>query len=181
MSLIDDVIKEEVQQVDVEKIELPENQSFMAGLQGENGVNSEENNDETAVNDNVKMSLADLTNSLIAVYNGVSVFIYKKFEAGFDASLSNEEVEMLKLPLKNTLKQYNIEMSPVASLIMVVVSINIGKIMQLQMYRKMMSAINKEAVPVEVKKVVETVTTPVVEKVVETVKEKVNSKKNART
>lgn len=167
MSLIDDIIKEEVQQVDVEKIELPENQSFTDSLQGDNAEQTNENGEQGADNKEVKMSLGDLCNTIIMMYNGLSVLVYKKLNENFDGSLTNEEVEMLKTPLKATLQQYNVEMSPVGALCMVLVSINVGKIMQLKFMRQMEDDNIKG-----IQQAVKPVTT-----VVEEIKEKVSGKK----
>lgn len=170
MSLIDDVIKEEVQQVDVEKIELPENQSFMAGLQGDNGGQTNENGEKGTDNKDVKMSLGDLCNTIIMMYNGLSVLVYKKLNENFDGSLTNEEVEMLKTPLKATLQQYNVEMSPVGALCMVLVSINVGKIMQLKFMRQVEDE-NIKGMQ-QVVKPVKTVVEDIKERVAEKKKEK---------
>lgn len=167
---IDDVIKEEVQQVDVDKIELPENQSFMAGLQGDNGGQTNENGEQGADNKDVKMSLGDLCNTIIMMYNGLSVLVYKKLNENFDGSLTEEEVAMLKTPLKATLQQYNVEMSPVGALCMVLVSINVGKLMQLKFMRQSeddkVKGIQQSLKPVKT--------------VVEEIKEKVSEKKKEK-
>ena len=124
---IKQIINEDRKLVNVENIELPEEQEIAENQQNENDGKQDENK--------VQMSLKDLASMAIMGYNAVSVAIYHRFEPGFDASLTKEEMEALQPPLEAVLQQYNVTLTPTTALIIAVAGINVTKIMQLRMYR----------------------------------------------
>lgn len=118
-----DIIKEERREVDIEKIEMPEQET------------TENDKKETTEKIIEEIPVAQLATMAIGAYNVLSCAIYRKIEPGFDASLTTDEVAALQQPTEQFLQQYNIKMTPTVALIIAVVGVNMLKIMQLKAYR----------------------------------------------
>lgn len=125
-------MREDVNHVDVDKIELPES---MQQQPDERTLDSKNNENKTT--ENATMSLEQLAGLCIVGYNVVSCAIYRRFEPGFDASLTQDEMTAIQEPLKLVLKQYDVEVNPMTALCIALIGVNVCKIMQLQQYRQM--------------------------------------------
>lgn len=136
---IENIIKEDIKEVDIDKLELPESMQ-----QQQNSVHEEPekpgsdsgNLDGAAPMGDTTLSLEQLAGMIIVGYNTVSCAIYKKIEPGFDASLTRDEEKSLQQPLELVLKQYDVQMTPLTALIVAVAGINLFKIKALIEYRK---------------------------------------------
>lgn len=128
---IDLIMNEERRVVDIDKIELPATEQFTS----ENKQQASENGTKTIENEVVKMSLGELATMGVAMYDVAQTAIYKRIEPRFNAALTTEEKQAIEPALKAVLKQYNVEMTPVNALIITLVSINVGKVVQLKMLR----------------------------------------------
>lgn len=125
---LNDIIKEERRTVDVSAIEMPKTETE------EKEEAAAKEKEEAAGEEN--LSLKDFATIAIGAYNVISTAIYKRIEPGFDASLAPTEMEVLKEPTEKFLEQYNVKMTPTTSLILCIISINVGKIMMLKAYRE---------------------------------------------
>lgn len=123
---LNDIIKEERREVDVDKLEMP------APQQEEKKETGNETEKEPQIEE---IPVAQLANMAIGAYNIVSCAIYRRIEPGFDASLTDGETKALQMPVEQFLQQYNIKMTPTTALIIALVGINMVKIMQLKSYR----------------------------------------------
>ena len=126
---IKSIINEDLNTVNVDKIELPE--SMQQQAQPEEKADTPKNDEKTT-----KLTLEQLSGMIVIGYNAISCAIYRKIEAGFDASLTGEEMQAIQEPLKLVLQQYDVEVTPVTALAIAVIGVNVGKIMQLQAYRQ---------------------------------------------
>lgn len=138
---IENIIKEDIKEVDIDKLELPESmqqqqqQNTASEEPGKPG-SDEGNLDGAAPMGDTTLSLEQLAGMIIVGYNTVSCAIYKKIEPGFDASLTKDEEKALQQPLELVLKQYDVQMTPLTALIVAVAGINFFKIRALIEYRK---------------------------------------------
>lgn len=137
---IDEIINTPRRVVNVDEIQLPESMEITPN---ENGDNGKENGEKTD-GENVQMSLVEVANMAIAAYNVIQTAIYKRIEPRFDASLTPDECKAIEPPLRAVLAQYNVQMSPITGLIVVVAGINVGKIMQIKMLRAEFAKKEKE-------------------------------------
>ena len=126
---LQDIINEERREVDVDKIEMP------IPDQKEKKETGNETEEESPIEE---IPFAQLANMAIGSYNIVSCAIYRRIEPGFDASLTNDEIKALQLPVEQFLQQYNIKMTPTTALIIALLGINMVKVMQLKSYRAKM-------------------------------------------
>lgn len=123
---LNDIIKEERREVDVDKLEMPVPQ------QEEKKETGPETEKEPQIEE---IPVAQLANMAIGAYNIVSCAIYRRIEPGFDASLTDDETKALQMPVEQFLQQYNIKMTPTTALIIALVGVNMVKVMQLKSYR----------------------------------------------
>ena len=123
---LNDIIKEERREVDVNKIEMPlpeQKEKKETGNETEEWPQIEE------------IPVSQLANMAIGAYNIVSCAIYRRIEPGFNASLTEDETKSLQMPVEQFLQQYNIKMTPTTALIIALAGINMVKVMQLKAYR----------------------------------------------
>lgn len=123
-----EIIKEERREVDVDKIEMPSKQD-------ENIKIENEPKEKPSAEVIKEIPVAQLATMAIGAYNSISCAIYRRFEPGFDASLTQDEVTALQQPTEQFLEQYNIKMTPTTALIIAIVGVNMVKVMQLRAYR----------------------------------------------
>lgn len=126
---IKSIINEELNPVNVDNIELPESMQQQKKEQPEEDIPKKDEKTTT-------LTLEQLSGMIVIGYNAISCAIYRKIEAGFDASLTDEEMQAIQEPLKLVLQQYDVEVTPVTALAIAVIGVNVGKIMQLQAYRQ---------------------------------------------
>lgn len=131
---LNDIIKEERREVDVDKLEMQQEEKKETGTETEKEPQIEE------------IPVAQLANMAIGAYNIISCFIYRKIEPGFDASLTEAETQALQTPVEQFLKQYNIAMTPTTALIIALVGVNMVKIMQLKSYREKLEFLKKHPI-----------------------------------
>ena len=136
----DEILTTPRREIDPNTIQLPESEEVVNGQTNENNGQTQENAQANAVT----MSLGELANMAIGVYNALQTAIYKRVEPNFDAALTPEEIKALQPPVKAVLQQYNVTMSPMSALITTSVGINLGKIMQIKMMRAEMARIEAE-------------------------------------
>lgn len=123
---LQDIIKDERKKINIEKIEMPTQQD---------GKEKENEPKETPAEVMKEIPVAQLATMAIGAYNVISCAIYRRFEPGFDASLTNDEVAALQQPTEQFFEQYNVTMTPTVALIIAIVGVNMVKIMQLRAYR----------------------------------------------
>lgn len=124
---LQDIIKEERKEIDISKIEMP--------TQIQDGKEKEKEPKETPAEVVKEIPVHQLATMAIGAYNVISCAIYRRFEPGFDASLTNDEVAALQQPTEQFLEQYNIKMTPTVAIIIALVGVNMVKVMQLRAYR----------------------------------------------
>lgn len=138
---LNDIIKEERREVDVDKLEMPEPQ---IAEKKENG--NEEIETGTQIEE---IPVAQLANMAIGAYNIVSCAIYRRIQPGFDASLTEDETKALQMPVEQFLQQYNIKMTPTTALIIALAGINMVKVMQLKSYMAKVKFLETQNLPQE--------------------------------
>lgn len=136
----EEIITTPRREIDPRTIQLPESEEVDSRQTNENNGQTQENEPANAVT----MSLGEIANMAIGVYNVLQTAIYKRVEPNYDAALTTEEIKALQPPVKAVLQQYNVTMSPMTALITTVVGINLGKIMQIKMLRAEMERIEAE-------------------------------------
>lgn len=138
---LNDIIKEERREVDVDKLEMPEPQ---IAEKKENG------NEEIEKGPQIEeIPVAQLANMAIGAYNIVSCAIYRRIQPGFDASLTEDETKALQMPVEQFLQQYNIKMTPTTALIIALAGINMVKVMQLKSYMAKVKFLETQNLPQE--------------------------------
>lgn len=135
---IEQIIKEDTKNVDVNNIELP---ASMQPTEDSGNPKSDEGASDGGGNGaTTTLSLEQLAGLIIVGYNAVSCAIYRRVEPGFDASLQPEEAKAIKDPLETVLREYDVQVTPVTALIVAIIGVNAVKIMQLMQYRKELQA-----------------------------------------
>ena len=129
---IDAIMNEEVRDVNLDTLQLPQSmqQDQAAGDPGQ-----EQAAGDPGSSGSVSMSLEDLSRVIIEGYNVVSCVVWRKIESGYDASLNEDEKQAIDEPLKMVLQEYNVQVTPVTALVCTLIGINVGKYIQLKMYR----------------------------------------------
>lgn len=133
---IEGIINEEVEQVNVDNLDLPEN---MQSVENQSFASSENNStNEQLNNEATKLSLEQLSGMIIGAFDVVNKMVWKKVEPTFDASLTADEIKVIDEPLKLVLKSYEIEVTPPIALLIAVAGVEVGKFMQLKFYKAQM-------------------------------------------
>lgn len=130
---IEEIINEDVNEVNTEKIELPQSVQTLENENentSEDGTQTDEDGTQTQ-----RLSLEQLSGLIIGAFDVVNKFAFKKIEPRFDASLTADEIKVIDEPLKIVLKSYDIAVTPPIALLVAVVGVEVGKFMQLKMFQ----------------------------------------------
>lgn len=145
---IKELIKEDTQHVDIDKLELPESMQQATTPNTETVGSSDSKSGSGSDEGTTTLSLEQLAGMCVIGYNTISCAIYRRIEPTFDASLTADEMQAIQQPLEEVLRQYDVQVTPVTALAIAVVGVNVAKIMQLQAYRKQLAElIIKNATP----------------------------------